>query len=118
MLRALFLLFIAACAGTPTGSSCPTSDPPTYDNFGRQFMADYCTGCHSSSATSRHRAPKSLNFDTEADIQKHAADIDLEAASGPKSTNTDMPDLDGPVRSAPSDAERTKLGQYLACMQQ
>jgi uncharacterized membrane protein len=118
MPRVLVLIFIAACAGTPTGSSCPTADPPTYDNFGRQFFADYCTGCHSANASNRHGAPTSQNFDSEADIKAHALDIDLQAAAGPKSKNTEMPDLDGPVRMAPSEAQRTMLGQYLACMQQ
>jgi uncharacterized membrane protein len=109
---------VAACASTPTESTCPPSDPPTYDNFGRQFMASYCTGCHSRDSTDRHSAPTNQNYDSEADIRLHAADIDLEAAAGPKSTNTSMPDLRGPVHAAPSDAERTKLGQLLACMKQ
>jgi len=116
MHRILYVLWFAACASTPTGSSCPTA-PPTYDNFGRQFMASYCTGCHSANATDRHGAPTSQNFDTEAEIVLHAQAIDVEAAAGPNATNTSMPALDGPVHAAPPYAERATLGQYLACMQ-
>jgi hypothetical protein len=48
---------------------------------------------------------------------QHASDIDTEAASGPKATNTDMPELGTAVTTAPTDAERATLGQFLACEQ-
>jgi uncharacterized membrane protein len=110
------VLFITACA-SPTGSVCPTSNAPTYGSFGHDFFTKYCTDCHSSTATNRHDAPSDMNFDTEADVKQHASDIDEEAASGPKATNTDMPDLDDAVMTAPTAAERTMLGQFLACEQ-
>src|SRR5262245_20409099 len=118
MHRALSLFIVAACASTPTESTCPPNDPPTYDNFGRQFMTTYCTGCHSRDSTDRHGALRDQNYDSESDIRLHAAAIDLEAAAGPKSTNTAMPELGGPVHVAPSDADRTRLGQLLACVRQ
>lgn len=110
-------LALAACfGGDPTGSSCPTTNPPTYANFGQSFFQTYCTSCHSASSTNRHGAPGSQNYDSEADIIKHADDIDTEAAAGPDATNTSMPELGGTVTMKPTKAEREMLGQYLACV--
>jgi uncharacterized membrane protein len=115
MKHALLVLAFAGCASTSSGATCPTANAPTYDSFGKQFFATYCTGCHSASSTDRHGAPKDLNYDTEADIRAHAMDIDLVAASGPSATNTKMPELTGAVRVQPTEAEREQLGQFLAC---
>jgi uncharacterized membrane protein len=115
MKRIAALLLFAACTSTPSGATCPTANAPTYDSFGQHFFTSYCTGCHSRDATDRHGAPSDQNYDTEADIRQHAAAIDLEAAAGPKATNTSMPDMSGPVHVAPSDVEREQLGQFLAC---
>jgi uncharacterized membrane protein len=113
------IALVAACDdGTPTGSTCPTSNAPTYGSFGEVFFTTYCTGCHSGSAADRNGAPDDFNFDTEAEVKQHAVDIDTEAASGPKATNSDMPELDGPVTQAPTTDERVLLGQFLACEQQ
>lgn len=111
-------LAVAACGGggSPTGSACPTTDPPTYASFGQQFFATYCTSCHSASSTNRHDAPGNHNYDSEAEIRKHADAIDEEAAAGPDATNTSMPEIGGTVVSKPSQADREKLGQYLACL--
>ena len=95
----------------------PPSSAPTYASFGRSFFADYCTSCHSRDAADRHGAPADQNFDTEAEIRQHAAEIDAEAAAGPDARNTDMPDMSGPVRIAPTMREREQLGQFLACEQ-
>ncbi len=116
----LFAAPLAACADTPTGATCPDNpvDRPTYDNFGREFMETYCVGCHSVNATDRHGAPSDQNYDTLADVRKHAVDIDTHAAAGPNATNTSMPEIGGSVHSAPTQAEREKLGQFLACEQQ
>jgi uncharacterized membrane protein len=114
------LLITAAAAGiacsSSTGSTCPTTDPPTYATFGQQFFTDYCLGCHSQTATNRHGAPGDQNYDTEDQIRALADDIDSQAASGPDATNTDMPDLSGPVHNPPSVEERKLLGEYLACL--
>src|SRR3954469_3553671 len=121
MLRLCSLLFVAAmasaCTSTPTGAECPTDNAPTYDHFGRQFISTYCIGCHSATASDRHGAPTTQNYDSEADIKQHATDIDLEAAAGPDATNSSMPDMSGPVHAAPSDEDRKLLGQFLACEQ-
>jgi uncharacterized membrane protein len=122
MTRFAFVIAIALVVGcddgTPTASTCPTSNAPTYGSFGEVFFTTYCTGCHSASAADRDGAPDDFNFDTEAEIKQHAADIDTEAASGPKATNTAMPELDSAVPQAPSTDERALLGQFLACEQQ
>jgi len=81
-------------------------------------MATYCTDCHSSTSANRHAAPSDVNFDSIDDIVQHADDIDVEAASGPKATNTDMPELDAKVTKAPSQAEREMLGQFIACVKE
>ena len=108
---------MAACSeGAPTGAECPPTNPPTFAGFGQQFMATYCTSCHSANSTNRHGAPGSQNYDTEADLMRHAAEIDEAAAKGPDATNTFMPELGGTVTRKPSDAEREMLGQYLACL--
>lgn len=104
--------------GEPTGSTCPTTDPPTYANFGDQFFETYCRDCHSSTSTDRHDAPAGQNYDSESDIQRHASDIDSWAAAGPNATNTDMPELEGSVTMAPTKEERERLGQFLACLRQ
>lgn len=107
-----------ACTSTPSGATCPPDSAPTYQSFGSNFMSTYCTGCHSRTATNRHGAPGDQNYDTEADVIAHAADIDAAAAAGPNATNTAMPDMSGPVHARPTDEERQLLGQYLACQQQ
>ena len=113
---ALAPILLAACTSTAqTDAACPPTNAPTYASFGQRFFARYCVGCHSRSATSRHGAPLDQNFDTEADVRANATAIDDEAAAGPDATNTDMPDLTGPVHTPPTRAERELLGQFLAC---
>jgi len=116
---ALLLLSLAACMSTPSGSTCPpdTADRPTYDNFGREFMETYCTGCHSITAINRRGAPGDQNYDTIDDVRAHANAIDAAAAAGPDATNTFMPELGGTVHAAPTKAEREQLGRFLACEQ-
>lgn len=114
--RVVVASLVAACA-SPTGSTCPPADPPTYASFGEQFFADYCLDCHSASSRNRHDAPDDLNFDTEAQIRKHAAAIDSESAAGPDATNTSMPEKSANVLTLPTIEERRLLGQYLACLQ-
>jgi uncharacterized membrane protein len=77
-------------------------------------MQTYCLSCHSASLTGdgRQGATVGVNFDTLEDVRRQVAAIDLHAAAGPNATNTAMP----PAKSAqPSQQEREKLGQWLAC---
>jgi len=113
---ALASILFSACTSTAeTGASCPPTGAPTYASFGRAFFARFCTGCHSRSATSRHGAPTDQNYDSEDDVRANAFAIDREAAAGPGATNTDMPDMSGPVHTPPTHDERELLGQFLAC---
>jgi uncharacterized membrane protein len=108
------LLALTACdEGEPTGATCPDDSTLTYAEFGQPFFADYCTECHSVDAVDRHGAPKSVNFDTQAEIQEHATKIDAAAGSGPDASNDWMPD--GAAASFPSDGEREQLAEWLAC---
>jgi len=117
MKLAFLAVLLAACSsGDPTGATCPPANAPTYASFGQQFMTTYCTSCHSANSTNRHGAPGSQNYDTEADLIRHAADIDEAAAKGPDASNTFMPELGGTVTMKPSAAEREMLGAYLACL--
>jgi uncharacterized membrane protein len=116
MIKTLLFLSLAACTSSPSGATCPTSNAPV-DDTGMQFMATYCTDCHSSQSTNRHGAPTDINLDTIDDVRAHAADIDLVAAAGPSATNTTMPQLDTFVTVEPTQAEREMLGAFLACLQ-
>lgn len=109
--RLAFALFVAAsviaCGSGPgdaTGSTCPTTSTLTYANFGQAFMQDHCLACHSANG------PESPKFDTVAQIRAASSDIDRSAAAGPKAVNTYMPE-GGSV----DEAERRKLGEWLAC---
>lgn len=106
---------LVACGGgdSSTGSECPTTNPPTYDSFAKNFFDSYCTSCHASNKTGAMRggAPSGLNYDTLAGIQRDLAGIDSEAAAGPNGTNTSMPE----GLPKPTQAEREMLGQFLAC---
>jgi uncharacterized membrane protein len=112
-------LLIAACSDTPegvlTGSSCPDVDPPTYANFGQQFMTAYCIDCHSEnrSGDDREGAPPTIDFDSQSLLRQHTSRIDKQAASGPLAQNRLMPPSGGGPK--PSDAERERLGEYIAC---
>jgi hypothetical protein len=115
---------LTACAGadnpepapvtSTTGALCPASSTLTYDNFAGDFFASYCIRCHSTANTtteSRQGATPHYNWDDPDIVRQHIPEIDSVAAGGPKTINTVMPPSD-PV---PSDAERLKLGEWLAC---
>jgi uncharacterized membrane protein len=114
--RRLLIVF-AACSepqGAPTGSTCPPTDPPTYANFGQAFFTSYCIECHSETKTgdARNGAPVTIDFDTRSLVRMATSNIDKLAAWGPSAHNSIMPPGGHP---APMDAERTRLGQYIAC---
>jgi hypothetical protein len=102
----LWLVLTSACGqnslGDATGSSCPTNSTLTYQSFGKALFDSNCNSCHGNST--------GPSFGTQADIQANAEKIDRAAASGPKATNTYMPE-DGDL----ADADRQKLGEWLAC---
>lgn len=100
--------------GPPSGAECPDGSTLTYENFGKEFIADYCLGCHSSKVTGNARmgAPGDHNFDTLGEIDLVSGHIDQLAAFGPDSENDDMPRGSG---DKPTDDERRKLGEWIAC---
>lgn len=98
---------LGACGSGPgdsTGSTCPSDSTLTYATFGQAFMQQHCLACHSSSG------PESPKLDTVAQIRAASGDIDRSAAAGPNAVNTYMPD-----GSSVDEAERRKLGEWLAC---
>jgi uncharacterized membrane protein len=100
--------------GTATGATCPTTGSTlNYQNFGQGFMTAYCTRCHSSALTgaSRQSAPSGLDFDTVNGVRANRDLIDLHAAAGPDAVNSAMP----PSAPTPTDADRRRLGEWLAC---
>ena len=99
--------------GQASGATCPTTETLTFANFGMAFFEQYCQRCHASTVTgaARNGAPDDHPFDTLTDIVVMKAHIDKKAAAGPTVVNKAMP----PSGAAPSDAERRKLGEWLAC---
>lgn len=99
--------------GMPSGSACPKGSTLTWDNFGQEFMSSYCTRCHSSELEcgERHDAPLEHDFDTAAGVLLVGEHVDRYAAAGPNGVNELMP-KDG---DKPSEEERRKLGEWLAC---
>jgi cytochrome c5 len=99
--------------GLPSGAVCPQGSTLTYESFGKQFMEDYCTRCHSSEleGNARNGAPEGHDFDTIQGIWAVQDHIDGLAAAGPENTNTMMP----PTDPKPSVAKREQLGEWLAC---
>jgi mono/diheme cytochrome c family protein len=98
---------VGACGsgvGDSTGSTCPTDSTLTYANFGQAFMQQHCLACHSANG------PESPKLDTIAQIRAASGDIDKAAAAGPNTVNTYMPE-GGSV----AEADRRKLGEWLAC---
>ena len=112
-------LLLAACGGGSeegvfTQSVCPTTDPPTYANFGQQFMESFCTECHDAAKTGvmRQDAPPTIDFDTLANLRMWTSQIDKQAAIGPAGTNRLMPPSGNPT---PTDDQRRRLGEFIAC---
>jgi hypothetical protein len=99
--------------GPLTGAKCPSDSALTYDNFGKDFLGAYCLRCHSQSVSgdARMMAPSDHNFDTLLDIELLASHIDQLAGAGPDATNVKMP----PSGAKPTDEERKKLSEWLAC---
>jgi hypothetical protein len=100
-------LLVAACSSSNasvggTGSSCPPASTLTYANFGQAFITTNCGGCHFN----KDRPTLS----TQAEVQANVSAIDSSAAAGPNGENTRMPQS-GSI----STADRTKLGEWLAC---
>jgi len=90
-------------AGATTDAGTGLCSTLTYASFGMQFMASYCTGCHTGAA-----AKHSVQLDTLAGVQKNKAAIKRTAVTG-----VTMPV--GSPNPPLSAADRQKLGQWLDC---
>jgi hypothetical protein len=134
-----FALVACGCTSTPvptpTGTTCPDPDPNTgtttltWDNFGKPFMDQYCTNCHSSQlegsqASRRNGAPLFHDFDTLLGVLEVPDHIDEQAGFGPKAHNDFMPGVrcpstpGGPLDmncKQPTAEERTNLAMWIAC---
>lgn len=96
---------LAGCTsveGSATGSTCPPASTLTYANFGQAFMDQHCNDCHAGK--------EKPSLTTQALVRANIAQIDKTSAAGPNATNTGMPE-----DSSVSDADRKKLGEWLAC---
>jgi hypothetical protein len=104
-----------AMVGPLTGATCPDGSTLSYDNFGKQFMQNYCLTCHSMSVTgtARNGAPPDHNFDELASIALLKNHIDELAGSGPSATNEMMPPAIATKK--PTTDERKQLSEWLAC---
>lgn len=124
---ASLLLPVALCAcgpetpsTGPTGSTCPPGSTLRYTgggngttepaSFGSTFLATYCLNCHGPIPSGG--APPHASLDTLAGVVEHLQLIDEKAAAGPARVNTNMPPFGF---TAPSVAERTQLGAWIAC---
>lgn len=103
----------AGSIGPATGATCPDDSTLTYENFGQQFMEDYCLRCHGEDVTgdARKGAPDDHNFTDWMDIMVLSNHIDQYAGSGPDATNEMMP----PSDPKPPLEERQKLSEWIAC---
>jgi uncharacterized membrane protein len=102
-----------ACQGQESlaDHACPASDSGssqiTYESFAKDFFESWCQSCHGASVTDRNGAPDDIFFDTRDDIWEQRVQVFAQAAD----SNTSMPI--GP--HGPSDADRKKLADWLAC---
>lgn len=102
---ALTALLLVGCM--PEEEAVCVHDPPlTYDNFGKGFTTQFCTGCHSSVVPSEHRmdAPEDYNFDTYEGILLWADKLEPLVDAG------EMPPGGGP-----NDTEKRLFAEWMTC---
>jgi uncharacterized membrane protein len=91
----------------PVTAYCNREPKLTYDNFGRGYMNQWCTGCHAARLRpyQRNGAPPDVNLDTFDDVMLHAERIQVRSVD-----STTMPPT-----GTPSEAEVQALGEWLRC---
>jgi len=94
----------------------------TYDNFGKPFMENWCTGCHSKSIPGdanlcsmgmpdmRQCAPVGIDFDTQADVQNYKDMIAAHSTGDMTMVAKPMPPAGGPQQT-----DRDQLAEWLTC---
>jgi hypothetical protein len=108
-------------ATTPTAAlpPCPPDNTLTWRSFGGGFLLTWCTGCHSSTlaADARQGAPDDINFDSHAAFKPHDRLVYeravLEAHAVATAANASASPM--PPAGLPSDADRKRLAQWIAC---
>ena len=107
----LCLLGVSACGlfySELDSYPCPPQGTTLrYGNFGAPFMDSHCQSCHGSQSIDRRGAPGEFIFDSVEQIQRHRARIFVRSAAG----NDSMP----PGPDDPSEEDRIKLAEWLAC---
>jgi hypothetical protein len=90
------------------GVTCEREPPLDYANFGRGFMATYCTGCHGSllPVDERNDAPVTVDLDSYADVLRHVARIEDQ-------TLRESPPM--PPSGGPDEEDLAKLEEWLVC---
>lgn len=106
-------LWLAACS-SESGATCPPGSTLTYTSFAKGFVDTYCVRCHSSQLAgeeARQKAPEGVDYDTHDGVRANADKIDERAAAGPDSINDSMP----PDGALPTEEDRRRLGEWIAC---
>ncbi|MBI2375067.1 MAG: cytochrome c [Deltaproteobacteria bacterium] len=108
---ALFIVALMAFACGPAvlaDHSCAEgAEGLTYETFGRDFLDRSCQRCHGAVGPDRKGAPTAFDFGTQASAAAWRERIFARAALD----NTTMP----PGPDDPSEEERQKLADWLAC---
>jgi hypothetical protein len=109
-----------------SGAACPGGSTLRYEgggngrreprDFGRTFLATFCTGCHATvlDGAARNGAPPGLNWDTITGVRARLGWIDRAAAAGPNGVHYDMPPM-ALTTVVPGDDDRRRLGDWIAC---
>lgn len=110
---ALAVIGLAACDDgalapiiEPAPDWCDEAPVTTWHNFGAGFLVENCQPCHASASVDRHDAPKSVVFDSPADVAERKERI-LARATG---LSPEMPPAGGV-----SDEDRARLEAWLRC---
>ena len=111
----VLLLALSACGNDrqtdPPDVQCETTFVD-YATFGRPFLLDWCTGCHSSTLPPmmRQGSPPDVNFDDHAAAMQWRDRIRVRAVHGDDGELPTMPPAGGP-----SEEERQLLAEWIEC---
>lgn len=98
----LGLVIAAVGCTTLDDQSCPPDSKLTYESFGKPFFERECVWCHGGS-----KGQSARSFTTVESIRTQRERIFVNAAAD----NRAMP----PGPDGPSDADRQRLAEWLAC---
>jgi uncharacterized membrane protein len=110
--RALGFALLAGTGGCAVeagdSGTCGRTPALSYDNFGKGYLQQYCTGCHSSLVPESHRegATPGVDFDTYEGVLTWAERIDARATGNDPSM---------PPGGGPADDEVERLSEWLSC---